>query len=180
MQFQMLYAAKADGSNWSSETEMKETEEKDLLYFTSLQDLKTKLGQNAKCVGVLWESISGVMEPGTNYALGLALKVTGKATKGHIYQFVSTHSLYREENKLNRATQTRSNAEATIPDPDVIENWGNGYAQITHNSRVFKSGTVGQGYVKSAYTANFILIEEDPTEDGSLNYTNSKYKLIGS
>ena len=34
--------------------------------------------------------------------------------------------------------------------------------------------------VKSAYTANFILIEEDPTEDGSLNYTNSKYKLIGS
>lgn len=154
MQFQMLYAAKADGSNWSSETEMKETEEKDLLYFTSLQDLKTKLGQNAKCVGVLWESISGVMEPGTNYALGLALKVTGKATKGHIYQFVSTHSLYREENKLNRATQTRSNAEATIPDPDVIENWGNGYAQITHNSRVFKSGTVGQGYVKSAYTAN--------------------------
>ena len=62
MEFQMLYAAKQDGSNWTSDDEMKNAVEEDLLFFTSLQTLKNRLGANAKCIGVLYESISGVLK----------------------------------------------------------------------------------------------------------------------
>lgn len=40
MKFKMLYAAKKDGSNWESDSEMKSTIEDDLLFFKSEEDLK--------------------------------------------------------------------------------------------------------------------------------------------
>ena len=117
MDFHMLYVAKTDGTNWSSDEEMKSAKESDLLYYTSLDALKSALGQNAKCVGVLWESLSGTMGPNSGYGLGLALKVTDKAQKGNVYQFVSRHCLYYDE--LDRTNQTRTNPNATFPNPNV-------------------------------------------------------------
>ena len=72
MQFKMLYAAKPDGTNWSSDEEMGQAEEEDLLFFDSMEQLKAQLGDNAICVGVLYESISGSF----GYSSGCTLEVS--------------------------------------------------------------------------------------------------------
>ena len=148
MNFQMLYAAKKDGTNWRSDEEMKNAVEADLVYFKSLEELKASLGQNAKCVAVLWESISGTMGPGSDYALGLALKVTNKAQNGKVYQFTSVHSLYREARKLDRTTQTRTNPNAEFPKANITINYGSRYIKTAYDENGdIVSGTHSGNYV---------------------------------
>ena len=148
MNFQMLYAAKPDGTNWASDDEMKNAIETDLVYFKSLEELKANLGQNAKCIAVLWESISGTMGPGSDYALGLALKVTNKAQNGKVYQFTSVHSLYREARKLDRTTQTRTNPNAEFPKANITINYGARYIKTAYDENGdIVSGTHSGNYV---------------------------------
>lgn len=96
MKFKMLYAAKKDGSNWESDSEMKSTIEDDLLFFKSEEDLKKQLGENAKCIGVLFESISGTATASSGFTLEVALEVTQQAQIGNVYQFVTSSKLYKK------------------------------------------------------------------------------------
>ena len=156
MQFQMLYAAKKDGTNWSSDAEMKSTKEEDLLFFTTEEELKANLGEDACCVGVLFESISGTMSASEGVALEIALEVTNNAITGNVYQFISTSSLYKVDNKLDRTTQTRANVDAVFPTADVF---------IQHN------------YIKSAYDENGSIISG--THNGSYTYGQSVLIISG-
>ena len=159
MNFQMLYVAKKDGTNWSSDDEMKNAVESDLLFFTSLNALKASLGQNAKCIGVLWESISGTMGPDSDYALGLALRVTNKAQNGNVYQFISRHTLYY--NELDRTTQTRSNPNATYPNANVNLKFGERYVKTEYDQNGdIKEGTHSGNYV---YGQSLLIIQGQVT-----------------
>ena len=150
MKFKMLYAAKKDGSNWESDSEMKSTIEDDLLFFKSEEDLKKQLGENAKCIGVLFESISGTATASSGFTLEVALEVTQQAQIGNVYQFVTSSKLYKKDKKLDRATQTKENPNAQFPSPDISINWN---------------------YIKTAYDANGNIVAG--THNGTYQYGQS-------
>ena len=145
MQFKMLYAAKKDGTNWLSDEEMKNTSEEDLLFYTSEEKLKQQLGENAICIGVLFESISGTCSASSGVRLQVALEVTENAQIGNVYQFVSISKLYKKDNKLDRTTQTRENPNAQFPTADVSINWNYIKTAYDENGNII-SGTHNGGY----------------------------------
>ena len=145
MKFKMLYAAKKDGSNWESDSEMKSTIEDDLLFFKSEDDLKKQLGENAKCIGVLFESISGTATASSGFTLEVALEVTQQAQIGNVYQFVTSSKLYKKDKKLDRTTQTKENPTAQFPSPDVSINYNYIKTSYDKNGNIM-SGTHNGGY----------------------------------
>ena len=145
MKFKMLYAAKKDGTNWISEEEMKDAEEEELLFFVNEEALKQQLGENAICIGVLFESISGICSASSGVRLQLALEVTENAQIGNVYQFISVSNLYKKDNKLNRSTQTRENPNAQFPNADVTMKWNYIKTAYDENGNII-SGTHNGGY----------------------------------
>ena len=156
MKFKMLYVAKKDGTNWTSDEEMKNATEEDLLFFTSEEELQKQLGQNAYCVGVLFESTSGTMTASKGVTLEIALEVSQEAEVGKVYQFLSTSRLYTKENELDRTTQTRENPNAVFPSPNF---------QVQRN------------YIKTEYDSNGNIIEG--THNGSYEFGQSLLIISG-
>ena len=150
IEFKMLYAAKKDGTNWSDDDEMKKLVEADLLYYESIDDLKAELGENAVCVGILFESVSGHCSFSSGCALQIALNVTQNAEIGKVYQFVSEANLYYKDNQLDRSVYTRLNRDVEIPKADVL---------------------LKSNYIKSAYDENGNIIAG--THNGSYSYGQS-------
>ena len=150
MKFKMLYAAKKDGSNWISDSEMKNTTEDELIFFKTEEELKRQLGDSAICVGVLFESISGIAEAGEGYSVEIALEVTNSGQIGTVYQFVTSSKLYKKDKKLDRETQTKENPNAQFPSPDISINWN---------------------YIKTAYDANGNIVAG--THNGTYQYGQS-------
>lgn len=81
------------------------------------------MGENAKCIGVLFESISGTATASSGFTLEVALEVTQQAQIGNVYQFVTSSKLYKKDKKLDRTTQTKENPTAQFPSPDVSINY---------------------------------------------------------
>jgi len=150
MKFKMLYAAKKDGTNWTSDSEMKNLTEEDLLFFKSEDLLKEQLGNSAVCVGVLFESIDGMAQAGAGYSVSIALEVTSSAKVGNVYQFLSDSRLYKINKKLDRTTQTRENPNAHFPEADISTNFN---------------------YIKTAYDENGNIISG--THNGEYKYGQS-------
>ena len=150
MKFKMLYAAKKDGTNWTSDSEMKNLTEEDLLFFKSEDLLKEQLGNSAVCVGVLFESIDGMAQAGAGYSVSIALEVTSSAKVGNVYQFLSDSRLYKINKKLDRTTQTRENPNAHFPEADISTNFN---------------------YIKTAYDENGNIISG--THNGECQYGQS-------
>ena len=150
MKFKMLYAAKKDGTNWTSDSEMKNLTEEDLLFFKSEDLLKEQLGNSAVCVGVLFESIDGMAQAGAGYSVSIALEVTSNAKVGNVYQFLSDSRLYKINKKLDRTTQTRENPNAQFPEADISTNFN---------------------YIKTAYDENGNIISG--THNGEYQYGQS-------
>ena len=173
LEFNMIYVAKPDGTNWSSDQEMKDAVEEDLKFYSSIDDLKANLGENAICVGVLYESIDGKQSYGIRQGLELALQVTEKAEIGKVYQFVSVTRLYKENNQLDRTTQTRLNPEAEFPKADV-EIHKNYIKSEYDESGEIKTGThlgaqeSGQSLLIVAGNLSVNYTINDKTNDGNI------------
>ena len=177
MKFKMLYAAKKDGSNWESDSEMKSTIEDDLLFFKSEDDLKKQLGENAKCIGVLFESISGTATASSGFTLEVALEVTQQAQIGNVYQFVTSSKLYKKDKKLDRTTQTKENPTAQFPSPDVSINYNYIKTSYDKNGNIMSGThngghTYGQSLLIVGGKLSVIHSVEDKTTAGSdkVNY----------
>ena len=121
-----------------------------MLYYESIDDLKAELGENAVCVGILFESVSGHCSFSSGCALQIALNVTQNAEIGKVYQFVSEANLYYKDNQLDRSVYTRLNRDVEIPKADVL---------------------LKSNYIKSAYDENGNII--DGTHNGSYSYGQS-------
>ena len=119
--------------------------EDDLLFFKSEDDLKKQLGENAKCIGVLFESISGTATASSGFTLEVALEVTQQAQIGNVYQFVTSSKLYKKDKKLDRTTQTKENPTAQFPSPDVSINYNYIKTSYDKNGNIM-SGTHNGGY----------------------------------
>ena len=150
MKFNMLYAAKKDGTNWLSDDEMKQLVESDLLYYKSLDDMKAELGSDAICVGVLFESQSGTVGYSAGCRFQVALQTTNKAEIGKVYQFFGESNLYRKDNQLDRTMYTRLNRNIEFPKADVL---------------------LKNNYIKTAYDESGNIIEG--THNGGYKYGQS-------
>ena len=150
MKFNMLYAAKKDGTNWLSDDEMKQLVESDLLYYKSLDDMKAELGSDAICVGVLFESQSGTVGYSAGCRFQVALQTTNKAEIGKVYQFLGESNLYRKDNQLDRTMYTRLNRNIEFPKADVL---------------------LKNNYIKTAYDESGNIIEG--THNGGYKYGQS-------
>ena len=112
--------------------------------------MKAELGENAVCVGILFESVSGHCSFSSGCALQIALNVTQNAEIGKVYQFVSEANLYYKDNQLDRSVYTRLNRDVEIPKADVL---------------------LKSNYIKSAYDENGNIIAG--THNGSYSYGQS-------
>ncbi|MGN0397246.1 MAG: hypothetical protein ACI4EL_04465 [Candidatus Fimimorpha sp.] len=110
--FNVLYAGKKDKSGWNSDEEMAEVPMQDLVYFDTIQQIK----QNGyQCVGVMYESISGILKPGGTAKLRVPVYIKETATVDQVYQFIGNLRIWGRDNVLDRSKQTFLNPNATYP-----------------------------------------------------------------
>ncbi|MDQ0360773.1 DUF7927 domain-containing protein [Breznakia pachnodae] len=160
MQFKLRYGAKADGSGWLGDTDMNLGKEEDLIYFTSMADLKAALGDDAVCVAVLIEGRNGII-PIDRTEVGFKVKMLDTANSGEVYQTV---------NNLKIWTQ-KTGSEMTFEDSMLY------YGQAGHetstdymdNPDVFINGTVTGShglYQKSQYDSDGNTLTGSHTPNG--------------
>lgn len=143
-----LFAAKPDGTNWTDDAEMQNTVEEDLLFFHSIEELKAKLGPNAKCVACLFESDqdSKVAIGGSGSMLYMYLRVLDTAPTGQTCQLsAETRAWDTRKRDVNRAVDTWGNRnDLSVSPPNMEEpSW-------------VRNPT---NYVKTKYDENYKMIE---------------------
>ena len=183
MELQMLYAAKPDGKNWESDLEMKDANEEDLVFFKTEEELHASLGEDAICVGSLFESLNGTIIYSCGPSMGMSLECTNKAETGKVYQFVSTSRLYKDA--LDRTIQTRTNRDAVFPEPSVQLKFNYVKTAYDENGNIIvgthKGGyTYGQSILVISGNATVTTGVEDKTSSGSpkVNYDIGKNENI--
>lgn len=112
IKFNVLYAAKKDKTGWNSDEEMAEIPMQDLIYFDTIQELKQ---DGFVCVGVMYESISGVLKPGSTARLHVPVHIKETAVIDQVYQFIGNVRIWGIDNQLDRSEQTFLNPDATYP-----------------------------------------------------------------
>ncbi|MGN1013489.1 MAG: SpaA isopeptide-forming pilin-related protein [Clostridia bacterium] len=134
IEYKMYYAAKADGTGWTSDTEMEAAKRTDLVYYESLDSLKA---DNKICVGFLAESQSGTLYADDRTNIYFPVKVKNTSEIGSVYQVVNDYELYTDV--LDRTLYYATNPDNTAyPEAD------------------YESGD--EDYIKTAYDENGVQI----------------------
>ncbi|CVI73159.1 hypothetical protein NDGK_02889 [Clostridiales bacterium CHKCI001] len=112
IKFNVLYAAKKDKTGWNSDEEMAEMPMQDLIYFDTIQELEQ---DGFVCVGVMYESISGVLKPGSTARVRVPVHIKQTSVVDQVYQFIGNVRIWGIDNQLDRSKQTFLNPDATYP-----------------------------------------------------------------
>lgn len=134
LDYKLYYAAKPDGTGWTSDEEMEAAQRTDLVYFETLDELKAS---NSVCVGFLAESQTGTLYAATRSTVYFPVKVKNSADVSSVYQTVN----YWE---IHEAALDRTLYYATNPDSNV-------YPQYDYSSE-------NPDYIKTAYDENGVQI----------------------
>ena len=89
----VLYAAKPDRTGWENDLEMQNTREENLIYFQSIDELKS---EGYTCVGVLFENRDITGYPGSLYYYGIKLSVKDSAKLNTVYQTVNDAKIWKD------------------------------------------------------------------------------------
>ena len=103
IKFNLLYAGKKDKTGWTSDQEMLDAKMEDLVYFDTLDELKSA---GYTCVATLAESQSGVVKSGIELDLRIPVKIKENAVIGSVAQALTDVRIYTEDNQVDRSTQT--------------------------------------------------------------------------
>lgn len=131
--FNLLYAAKKDKTGWTSDEEMAEMPMQDLIYFDTIQELKQT---GAVCVGVMYESTSGVLKPGSTARVRVPAHIKETSVVDQVYQFIGNVRIWGIDHPLDRSEQTFLNPDAVYPaaafawKPDYIKTQYDGNGMI--------------------------------------------------
>lgn len=144
--WKMLYAAKPDGSGWSSDSEMDQAMEEDFIYYGSIAELNAA---GKTCVAVLLEGRDGIGRSGIQDYIGFNINVKSTAEVGKVYQSTNEVRIWTEENQLTK-DQTRLNPDTVYPQ----------YATVykDYNKSVYKDGQIVSGHTGSYVNGQSILI----------------------
>ena len=141
-----LYAAKPDKTGWTSEEEMKNAREENLIYFTSLEQLKAEGYVN---VGILYERRN--CEIYFEAAYDTYFKIKADAEPSHVAMFKVSSRAWTNEKDTNMMSWT-----------SVPYNGSDHIFGLGSSDPKWKKGTYIEGYTT-------------PTYDINGNYTNPTY-----
>ena len=149
----VLYAAKPDKAGWIDSQEMEDTREEDLVYFSSIDELKQS---GYKCVGVLYENSNIEAYPGSLYHYGMRVKIKDTAEIGKTYQAINDLRIFVQNNDF-----TWENPQNTSSNyPTISYHIYNGPDRVRYTKTEYDengeivTGTHGGGYL----SGNTVLI----------------------
>ncbi|MBO5476662.1 MAG: hypothetical protein J6A15_02780 [Clostridia bacterium] len=134
IEYKLYYAAKLDGTGWTSDTEMNEAQRTDLIYYETYEELKS---DGKICVGFLGESQSGTLYTDDSSKIYFPVKVKNSSKIGCVYQTVNEYELYTDviDRTLYYATDPNSTA---YPEADYVDS--------------------DKDYIKTAYDENGVQV----------------------
>ena len=177
----ILYAAKPDGSNWKDMSEMINTKEEELVYFSNIDDLKAR---GYTCIAVLYEGRNLKMRASEQNSMSFPCiirndtSLIGKtyATVNNLrawtedigYSYLDNEYTYDETTGITTMIPTQTYPELEYK----IE--GQNYVKTEYNNGTMVAGTHGGGYVHG----NTILVtgakQSITIKSDKVNYDISK------
>lgn len=182
--FNVYYAAKKNGENWSSEQEQNEAVIEDLKYYRSLEELYSD--GNNYCVGVLLESYTGweANFPDQSWnndtIVNIPVRVKETAEVGKTYSFTTDYRTYNVDLDRSVDSVMAEGFDGYSIDKMVDVKWGD-YIKTEYDSY----GQIIEGTHDNIYLGNTLLIVDAkssitigvvPDENGNekLNYDYGK------
>lgn len=162
-----LFAAKPDKSGWSSDTEMNNTREEQLIYFDSIDDLNNA---GYTCVAILYEVRDSKIYPnngGGGLSIYQLLEMRKDAKVGHVAMTKNDVRVWRDSmpfSWLDKVydSQTKSYGLGDWSDTNdtYVDNYTNPTWRIYTNygKAVYKDGTMVAGHTNGYTGGNSILI----------------------
>ncbi|MBO5477540.1 MAG: MucBP domain-containing protein [Clostridia bacterium] len=113
MEFKVWYAAKPDGTNWTSNDEMVNANVEDMVLYENIEDIP----ESVVCIGEYIESTEGNLSrtTGDNNCVIIPIKVKDTATIGETYGFIQRTKVWLDY--LDRDVYTITNEDAEWPTP---------------------------------------------------------------
>lgn len=158
----VLYAAKPNKQGWTNDTEMQNTREEKLIYFTAYADLKQ---QGYKCVGILYEITNSKIYSGTQVWNDLKMKVKDTAEIGKVYATTNDFRAWSTNEQFTWENQTYTYNNNTLQYTNL------NYPTPTRYIYNDDSNTDPKMYVKSAYDEGGELVTG--THKGGFHAGNS-------
>lgn len=162
-----LFAAKPDKTGWVDDNEMNNTQEEQLIYFKSIDDLTNA---DYKCVGMLYEVRGSKLYPNNSGGcidVIQILNIRPDAKTGAVYMTKNNVRSWREDTDYSYAnTVYDAGIKAYgIGDP----NWKNGIypngykaptyrTDLNYGKAIYKDGTMVSGHTNSYQGGNSLLI----------------------
>ena len=170
-----LYGAKPDGSGWDHaglkpgddgyDTEMMDATADDLIFFTSLEELKAA---GYTCVAVLWEARGVASSQSTNCYFSLQGHVADTAQSNCVYMVTHSAQAWNKANVQAAAAEHFGVEPATLTDAQ--------YAEYMQNA--FPSRADGQLHSYKEYPEAF-WVNNTKTDSGLASYIKSVYDENG-
>ena len=151
MTYKMWYVTKKDGTNWTTQKEMNETDIDGLDFYENLEDIPS----NKLCVGVYYESQGGVFHIRDD-SIYFPVIVKKTATIGQTYSATQKVTYYTYE--IDRTKYTIANEEARTPSyypTDYVYRTNRNYVKTEYND----DGTQVTGtHAGGTYYGNTVLV----------------------
>ena len=176
MKEQFLYGAKPDKTGWNHsglepqedgyDTEMMETTADELIFFSSLEELKNV---GYVCVAVLWEARGLASSQSTNRYFALQGHVADTAQAGAVYMVTHSAQAWNRNDVQQEAAEYLNKDSMLLSDEDYI----------TYMQNAFPSRDSGdQLSYENDYPKAF-WVNNSQTRDGLKNYQKAEYEPEG-
>lgn len=162
-----LFAAKPDKTGWSSDTEMNNTREEQLIYFKSIDDLNNA---GYTCVAILYEVRDSKLYPnnaGGCFSIQSLFEMRKDAEVGHVAMTKNDVRVWRNSMPFSWTDMTYNSQNKSYGLGDwsdtndtYVDNYTNPTWRIYTNygKAVYKDGTMVAGHTNSYIGGNSILI----------------------
>ena len=178
MSWKILYGAKADKKGWNHQdcqpgeadydTEMKESTADNLIFFSSLDELREK---GYECVAVLWEARGLASAQSTNCYIGLQGRVKNTAQAGSVYMVTHSAKAWNKKDIQEVAANYWNKAVSELTDDDY-RNYALGDEFPTRENRMTVL-SYENDYITSFWTNDY------KTRSGLGTYLKSSYDKNG-
>ena len=153
--FNMYYAAKKDGTNWKSDSEMNNADYGDLKYYNTLDELYAD--GNEYCVATLFETSECnwyVPENGNAIRLGIPLRVRETAKFGQTYQETSRIQYFNREVDRTKESMMVEGGEYDTTNGMVYNDFPKDYIKTEYD----ENGVLETGTHVNVYRGNSLLV----------------------
>ncbi len=164
----VLYAAKPNKNGWTDDTEMQNTREEELVYFTTYAELKE---QGYTCVGILYENTNAKLYSGVQVAYDIKMKVKDTAEIGKVYATTNDFRAWATDQDFTWEGKTFTYNNNTLQYSNLNYPSVDRYIYNNNSSTAFKM------YTKTEYDENGQIV--DGTHGGGFR-SGSSLLIVGA